>query len=127
MTVIRFIDVFEKAFEEDKETGIEKMEFVGPRARQLAKKLISSGNPDRNALNIIARFVSHSKATDYEKKLFIEALQTLMSEFCSNLYEERQAELRALIYGESRFAASKANKAKLERFINFEYWEGPTE
>ena len=73
---------------------------------------------------MIARFVSHAKATDKEKKLFVQALQSLIEEFCSELTEERQAELRSLIYKASRFGSNKANRAKLERFINFEYWEG---
>jgi len=124
ITILRFIEVFEKSFDEDKETGLENMEFVGPRARKFVKGLVSSDNSDRNALNMIARFVSHAKATDKEKKLFVQALQSLIEEFCAELTEERQAELRSLIYKASRFGNNKANRAKLERFINFEYWEG---
>lgn len=124
ITIMRFLEVFEKSFDEDKETGLENMEFVGPRARRFVKKLVSEDNADRNALNMIARFVSHAKATDYEKKLFVKSLQSLIEEFCSELTEDRQADLRALIYKASRFSSNKANRAKLERFINFEYWEG---
>lgn len=124
ITTMRFLEVFEKSFDEDKETGLENMEFVGPRARRFVKRLVSKDDADRNALNMIARFVSHSKTTDYEKKLFVNALQLLIEEFCSELTEDRQAELRALIYKASRFGSNKANRAKLERYINFDYWEG---
>lgn len=124
ITIMRFLEVFSKSFEEDKETGLENMEFVGPRARKFVKKLVSADNADRNALNVIARFVSHAKASDYEKTLFVKALQSLIEEFCSELSEERQVELRSLVYKASRFGKNKANRAKLERFINFEYWEG---
>lgn len=124
LTVLRFIEVFEGSFAEDKETGIENIEFTGPRARTFAKNLINKDNKDRNALEVIARFVSHTKATDYERTLFVEALQNLMDQFCEDLYEDRQADLRALIFNNSRFAKNKANGARLERFINFNYWEG---
>ena len=149
ITTLRFIEVYEKSLANDMETGLENKDFVGPRARRFAKKLISADEPDRNALNILARFVAHAKATDEERAIFTEALLELIDEFCSDLTEERQIELRKHILKASRFAiktskakktdsdkkddggkkttaVSKAtnNRARVERHINFDYWEG---
>lgn len=124
ITTAGFLEAYEDALAKDKETGMENMEFVGPRARRFVKQLVNKSNPDRNALNMVARFVSHAKATAKEKELFVKALQKLIEEFCSELTAERQAVLRELIYKGSRFGSSKANRAKLERFIAFSYWSG---
>ncbi|MBQ2749429.1 MAG: hypothetical protein IJF34_06575 [Clostridia bacterium] len=124
VTTLQFEEVFGPALEADMDVEADTMNFTGPRARRFAKKLISEDNTDRNALNLIARFVGNSKATDGEKRIFVEALQKLMEEFLSELTEDRHAQLRSLIYKKSRFATSKTARASLERYINFEYWEG---
>lgn len=126
ITTQGFITAYEPALQADMETGLENMEFVGPRARTFAKKLVSKTNPDRNALNVLARFLSHAKVTKKEQELFIKALEELIAEFCSQVTDKRQATLRELIYKASRFTTS-ANRAKIDRYINLSYWSGKKE
>lgn len=122
ITVMQFTEVYQKAFEDDTETGLENMEFVGPRARWFAKRLISAENPDRNALNMIARFALHSESTQKETDIIFDALEQIFDEL--NLTEERLRELRALIFKASRFASPNASRSGLERSIDFDYWQG---
>lgn len=118
----RFIEVFTKLFESDKTTGRETMEFTGPRAKKFASKLIAAGDADRNALNILACFADDSRASVYEKGIFVTALKELIDDFCAPLSKKRGADFRKLIFESSRFTAG--NRMKTDRCIDLEYWEG---
>ncbi len=123
LTVDRFLEVFSKSMAEDCTQGTRKVEFTGPRARVFAKRLISEDDSERNALNIAARFLSNTMASDYEKSLFIDALQSLLDEIVGSLPAARQKELRKAILAASRLGKNKRERSKVNRYISFEYWD----
>ncbi|MBR6044444.1 MAG: hypothetical protein IKP47_02295 [Ruminococcus sp.] len=126
ITVRRFIEVYEPAFEEDRQVGMGRVELRGPRARKLARKLAAAETgkvSERNALQAIYRFVSHAMATEYEKDVFIGALNDLIGEFCADMPSGKESELRSLIYAASGLAKNKAAKTATERYISVEAWD----
>ena len=127
IAVTQFIEVFEKSLAEDREAGLARMELVGPRARTIAKRLISEGKPERNALNMIARFVENPKVSGSERDIFVNALISILDEFFAEIDGDKSFELRKRIFGASKFKARNARRSGLERFINFEYWSGDFE
>ena len=78
---------------------------------------------ERNALQAIYRFVSHAMATEYEKDVFIGALNDLIGEFCADMPSGKESELRSLIYAASGLAKNKAAKTATERYISVEAWD----
>ena len=123
LTVSRFLEVYSKSLEEDCEQDTRKVEFTGPRARIYAKNLISEKKTDRNALNIAARFLGHRKASETEKSLFVRALEDLLNEVSAELSAARKKELRQKILAASRFGKNQAEREKVRRYINFDFWD----
>lgn len=123
--VEQFLDVYETQFAQEKDSGT--IELKGPRARRFAKKLVSADNPDRNAINLLARFMLSPKVTDDERGVFTEALYRLMEEFCESLTNKRSAELRKMAFDASRYTKSQTTRAKVSRYIRFADWGGPSD
>ena len=123
ITVSRFLEVFTKSKETDCEQGTRRLEISGPRARTFARKLISEGVGERNALNIISNFVTDTRASESEKQLFTDALLKLLEELCSGMTTERKEDLRRAILTASRFAKNKKARTKVNRYISFDYWD----
>lgn len=122
----RLLEVYTKFYDDDRHIS-GNLELTGPRAKRFVKKLISEDNTDRNALNILARFVTAPGMTDSERIIFTEALTSLIDEFFDGVSETRKMNYRNLIFKASRFGSNKTSRSKYERLINFIYWSGEKE
>ena len=119
----RFMEAFSQSFQEDKVRGMSRMVFTGPRARTLAKALISESCKARNALNLLGKFAANTDARPEEVALLHRALLDLLDEFTEGLASAKQRELRALIYNATYYAKSKTKRDQLARYVSFDYWK----
>ena len=122
----RLLEVYGKVFEDEKDIGTtERVEFSGPRARRFAVGLIhdkNHGPAEYNALNLALQFLSHQRATDNEKREFVDSLKDLIKEYCKNLGEGKDIDLRSRIYKASALASGNAGQG-YERYITLDEWK----